>query len=59
MCVIGDRQHLVNTFRNLIENALKYNENTPEIRISAKLLSQDIVISFEDNGIGIPVVSGV
>lgn len=55
MCVIGDRQHLVNTFRNLIENALKYNENTPEIHISAKLLSQDIVISFEDNGIGIPV----
>ena len=40
---------------NLIENALKYNENTPEIRITAKLQSQDIVISFEDNGIGIPV----
>ena len=44
MYVLGDRQHLINTFRNLIENALKYNENTPEIRIFAKLQSQDINI---------------
>ena len=51
----GDRQHLTNVFRNLIDNALKYSEHPPVIEISARSEKDGILISFQDNGIGIPV----
>jgi two-component system phosphate regulon sensor histidine kinase PhoR len=48
----GDQLHLKNCIRNLIDNALKYNTGNPQICISLKASNQ-IEISFEDNGIGI------
>ncbi|HZV69147.1 MAG TPA: HAMP domain-containing sensor histidine kinase [Saprospiraceae bacterium] len=53
--IFGDKQHLVNVFRNLIENALKYATEQPKILISAKEQNEGILISIQDNGIGIPV----
>jgi signal transduction histidine kinase len=53
--IYGDRQHLMNVFRNLIDNALKYTEHQPVIMISTKEEKDGILISVEDNGIGIPV----
>jgi len=53
--IIGDKQHLTNVFRNLIDNALKYSEHPPVIDISARSEKDGILISFQDNGIGIPV----
>lgn len=50
----GDKQHLVNVFRNLIDNALKYSSGKPVISISAVEHKNDVVISVQDNGIGIP-----
>jgi signal transduction histidine kinase len=50
----GDKQHLTNAFRNLIDNALKYSDSKPEIRISAREEKDGILISVQDNGIGIP-----
>ncbi|WP_313890786.1 HAMP domain-containing histidine kinase [Psychrobacillus sp.] len=41
-------------FRNLIENAIKYNDKTPYIQITATKKQQSIAITLEDNGIGIP-----
>ena len=52
--VFGDRLHLGNVFRNLLDNALKYSNGNPEIRISAIENAKGIVVSVEDNGIGIP-----
>ncbi len=52
--ILGDKQHLMNVFRNLIENALKYSEQAPEIHISAQEEKDGILLSFQDNGIGIP-----
>jgi len=52
--IFGDKQHLVNVFRNLIENALKYATEQPKILISAKEQNDGILISVQDNGIGIP-----
>jgi len=52
--IYGDRQHLTNVFRNLIDNALKYSTAKPEIMISARDEKDGILISIEDNGIGIP-----
>jgi signal transduction histidine kinase len=51
--VFGDRAHLGNVFRNLLDNALKYTNGNPEIRISATETSKGIAVSVEDNGIGI------
>lgn len=52
--VLGDKQHLVNVFRNLIDNALKYSKERPIIHISAKTEHKGIVVTVHDNGIGIP-----
>lgn len=53
--VFGDRLHLANVFRNLLDNALKYSREQPEIRISVKEQPRGILVAVEDNGIGIPV----
>jgi two-component sensor histidine kinase len=52
--IYGDRQHLTNVFRNLMENALKYAGDRTQISISTKEKKEGIMISFEDNGVGIP-----
>ena len=51
--VEGDRFHLGNAFRNLIENALKYCDTQPQIRISLQEEDQGVKVCFKDNGIGI------
>ncbi len=53
-CVVqGDAFHLKNVFRNLIDNALKYNINKPSINITVKEVVEGFQLVFEDNGIGI------
>lgn len=49
----GDRLHLSNSIRNLIDNALKYCEQTPKITIRLEQHEQYASLSFQDNGIGI------
>lgn len=52
--ITGDKFHLSNVFCNLIDNAIKYNNGKPEIRISLSALADYLKISITDNGIGIP-----
>jgi signal transduction histidine kinase len=41
-------------FQNMIENGIKYNESPiPKIKISSQTTDNQVIISFEDNGIGI------
>ncbi len=54
LSVAGDRQHLVSVFRNILDNALKYTTGQPHISIAAKPHEQGVLISIQDNGIGIP-----
>lgn len=55
LTVWGDRTHLANVFRNLVDNALKYSSDAPPvIRISATSVANGIEILVKDNGIGIP-----
>jgi len=49
----ADRIHLTNIIYNLVDNALKYSEEKPVIRISTVNLNGGIEISVSDNGIGI------
>ena len=51
--IMGDAFHLKNAFRNIIDNALKYCQDAPEIQISYQAKEAGIVLLFQDNGIGI------
>jgi signal transduction histidine kinase/CHASE3 domain sensor protein len=51
------RTHLRQVFDNLISNALKFarEDESPVVRISARVHDQSVAFVVEDNGIGIPV----
>jgi two-component system phosphate regulon sensor histidine kinase PhoR len=49
----GDVVHLTNVIFNLLDNAIKYTPDIPEIQIETKTQGTNILISFTDNGIGI------
>ena len=52
--IVGDKVQLKLLFQNLIENGLKYNESSsPEIKIKSHIRPNEIVLKFQDNGIGI------
>jgi two-component system phosphate regulon sensor histidine kinase PhoR len=51
--VEGDETHLTNVVFNLIDNAMKYSHNDPEIKIVTRSVSRAIQIRISDNGIGI------
>ncbi len=51
--ITADRMHLTNIVRNLLDNAIKYTPETPHIVIKTENRNNDIVISIQDNGIGI------
>ena len=50
--VIGNETHLINVFVNILDNAIKYNENCPEISVKTKNINNKILIEIIDNGIG-------
>lgn len=49
----GDKLHLINVVRNLVDNAIKFCEAAPYIHIELKTYENKILISVTDNGIGI------
>ena len=51
--VNGDREHLSSVIYNLIDNAIKYSSNNPNIKVSTQNIEDGIIISVADNGIGI------
>jgi len=51
--IFADPVHFYNIISNLIDNATKYSEKEPLIKISTQNVSNGILITIEDNGIGI------
>lgn len=51
--VNGDRIHLTNLLYNLVDNAVKYAEAEPRVRISTRSDHEGVTVSVTDNGIGI------
>ena len=50
--IIGNFDHLTNVLVNILDNALKYSENIPIIKIITNNTEHDLQINIEDNGIG-------
>lgn len=50
----GSKTHLTNVIYNLVDNALKYSPENPVINISLSEKPTDIIITVNDNGLGIP-----
>jgi two-component system, OmpR family, phosphate regulon sensor histidine kinase PhoR len=50
--VMGDESHLTNVFISLIDNAIKYSPEHPAITVSTFNTGNSVVISVEDNGLG-------
>lgn len=51
--VFADKFHFTNLITNILENAIKYCEQSPEIIIRLESRKRHINLSFIDNGIGI------
>ncbi len=51
--ISGDRTHLTNALCNLIDNAIKYSKEKPELSITTFNTYDTLNIIFTDNGIGI------
>ncbi len=52
--ISADKFHFANLLSNILENAVKYCETTPQMVITLTRSKKQWVLSFADNGIGIP-----
>ncbi len=52
--VQGDPARLAQVFSNLLNNACKYTPSGGRVRLAAERRGDEVVVSVEDNGIGIP-----
>ena len=50
--VVGNETHLINVMVNILDNAIKYNDNSPEIFIKTLNIGSRVLIEIKDNGIG-------
>jgi len=51
--LFADKVHVTNIVYNLLDNAMKYSKEVPEISISTQNVREGILLSVEDKGIGI------
>ncbi|MBK9285716.1 MAG: HAMP domain-containing histidine kinase [Sphingobacteriaceae bacterium] len=51
--LLADKVHLTNIVFNLIDNAIKYTREIPEINIKTFNTAEGLMIEIKDNGIGI------
>jgi two-component system, OmpR family, phosphate regulon sensor histidine kinase PhoR len=52
--VKGDEVHLTNVIFNLLDNAMKYSKDNPDITVMTENKNEHIAITVKDKGIGIP-----
>ena len=49
----ADKVHIANIIYNLLDNAIKYTERSPQINVSTYMHKRCIMIDIQDNGLGI------
>ena len=50
----GDRLHLISVIYNIIDNAIKYSNEHPEIRVTLNGSESEVTFEVADRGVGIP-----
>jgi two-component system phosphate regulon sensor histidine kinase PhoR len=50
--IFGDSEHLISLVHNLLDNAIKYSPEAPEIYVQTSNSENGIILSVEDKGIG-------
>lgn len=50
--IYGDYEHLTNLVNNLLDNAIKYSADAPDITVETRNNEKGIILSVEDKGIG-------
>jgi two-component system, OmpR family, phosphate regulon sensor histidine kinase PhoR len=50
----GDEVHITNVIFNLLDNAMKYSKEKPQIELATENKNGWVVVQVKDNGIGIP-----
>ena len=50
--IYGDPEHLYNLVNNLLDNAIKYSQDEPEITVQTLNDKQNIILKVSDKGIG-------
>ena len=53
--ICGDERRLIQVFKNLVSNAIKYSPEGGKITIAGEVHPEHVTISVQDEGIGIPV----
>lgn len=51
--ILGDKLHFTNIIFNLLDNAIKYSTQQPQIALSTQNIGKEIIIKIVDKGIGI------
>lgn len=51
--IFADKLHLTNIFHNLLDNAIKYSGDSPEVLIETLVRDKKIIVRVRDNGPGI------
>ncbi|MFK7946343.1 MAG: ATP-binding protein [Saprospiraceae bacterium] len=53
--IVANKTQIHQLFQNLIENGIKYNTSEqPQVKVFSTYTEKHLIITFEDNGIGIP-----
>ena len=50
--ILGNETHLINILVNILDNAIKYNNDAPQINIITENRNDKIIVEIKDNGIG-------
>jgi len=50
--ITTDQNHCTNVVYNLLDNAMKYSDNPPEIKITTSNKPRGVLMTVDDNGIG-------
>jgi two-component system phosphate regulon sensor histidine kinase PhoR len=50
--IYGDNEHLTNLVNNLLDNALKYSPESPDITVETRNNDRGVILSVADKGIG-------
>lgn len=50
--IYGDSEHITNLVTNLLDNAIKYSPEVPEITVETRNNEKGVILTVEDKGIG-------